>query len=597
MNHNQKTDVTGYRFCRRLFVGSFANMTAVMLTSTVAGAVDGVFISSFLGVDAMSAFGLTSPLSFFFLTIPGVLSTGLQTVYGKCFGKGDVGKANDYFTVTAVTSFVCAALFILFLLAFPGQTAFLLGARGKAAYLAPMLTAYIFGQLPGLLFYFANTVISPLMYLEGDNRRTMISALVITGTDIAGDALNVSVFHGGLFGMALTTSVSYAAGFLVLASHFLLKTCNIRLSLKKIRFSYIREVISLGLSKAYSTLSNMFRMLFMNYLTLALAGPTGLAVFAIVANFGNLIYAPCNGIGQATLLLGSVYAGEEDRTYCRNIMKIGYRVGFIFCCALALIVTVFSKQIVGFYTKDAVVLPLAAIAISFHVWSAPLNALVQVNKFFYQVIGQLHFSRVLFFTQNFVFRCMPAVIIGHFFGFGPAFWSCYIFGEILTLAVIYVTVWIMHRKMPRTVEDIMLLPDNFGSKEEDTVRMNISNLEDIEKASICADEFCRHENTGSEITFRLALFIEEMAANIYNYGYPKSKARCSIEVLIAKKDDYYILRIRDNGIPFDPVKWYHIHQAELTDPGKNIGIRIVSKMAKDVRYVHMLNYNNLIIKV
>ena len=56
-----------------------------------------------------------------------------------------------------------------------------------------------------------------------------------------------------------------------------------------------------------------------------------------------------------------------------------------------------------------------------------------------------------------------------------------------------------------------------------------------------------------------------------------------------------ILRIKDDCIPFDPAE-----RREMADPDdvtRNIGIRMVYRMAKDIQYQNILGLNVLTIRI
>ena len=43
-------------------------------------------------------------------------------------------------------------------------------------------------------------------------------------------------------------------------------------------------------------------------------------------------------------------------------------------------------------------------------------------------------------------------------------------------------------------------------------------------------------------------------------------------------------RIRDNAPPFDPLKKLEMYKKNEADPGKNMGIRLVPQIAKEMKY-------------
>ena len=89
--------------------------------------------------------------------------------------------------------------------------------------------------------------------------------------------------------------------------------------------------------------------------------------------------------------------------------------------------------------------------------------------------------------------------------------------------------------------------------------------------------------------------MEEMAGNIVAHGFTKDRKKHSIDVRVVHKDDEAILRIKDDCTPFDPGERRKI--AEDGDLTRNIGIRLVSKIARDVQYQNLLGLNVLTIRI
>jgi LytS/YehU family sensor histidine kinase len=86
-----------------------------------------------------------------------------------------------------------------------------------------------------------------------------------------------------------------------------------------------------------------------------------------------------------------------------------------------------------------------------------------------------------------------------------------------------------------------------------------------------------------------------MAGNVVDHGFIEDKKVHSVDVRVAKKDDDLILRIKDDCIPFDPLKMKDI--LDPADPMKNVGIRMVHKMAKNMDYQNILGLNVLTIRI
>ena len=89
--------------------------------------------------------------------------------------------------------------------------------------------------------------------------------------------------------------------------------------------------------------------------------------------------------------------------------------------------------------------------------------------------------------------------------------------------------------------------------------------------------------------------MEEMAGNIVDHGFTKDKKKHSIDVRVVHKDEDVIRRIKDDCVPFDPHERQQL--AEGDDITKNIGIRMVFKIASDVQYQNIMGLNVLTIRI
>ena len=92
----------------------------------------------------------------------------------------------------------------------------------------------------------------------------------------------------------------------------------------------------------------------------------------------------------------------------------------------------------------------------------------------------------------------------------------------------------------------------------------------------------------------LSLFVEELSNNIIQFGFADGKSH-SIDIRVIKLDGGWTLRMRDNCKRFDPTEWIKLHESD--DKTKNIGIRMVCGMAKDVKYLSTMDLNNITITI
>ena len=66
-----------------------------------------------------------------------------------------------------------------------------------------------------------------------------------------------------------------------------------------------------------------------------------------------------------------------------------------------------------------------------------------------------------------------------------------------------------------------------------------------------------------------------------------------MDISFTIQDDKYMLRIRDDGVPFNPLE-YRQQEEEAVTVG---GIALIRKMASDFQYMRVLNMNNTVIEL
>ena len=117
------------------------------------GAVNGIvssfFASNYVGIDAMSAVGLYSPLNMLISSISTILVGGAVILCGKYMGKNQQDKMQNVFSLNLVVSTLVALAFVLLFLVL-GQFD-LTGFLAKDGTVRSIFNRYLMGQAIGIL--------------------------------------------------------------------------------------------------------------------------------------------------------------------------------------------------------------------------------------------------------------------------------------------------------------------------------------------------------------------------------------------------------------------------------------------------------------
>ena len=364
---------------------------------------------------------------------------------------------------------------------------------------------------------------------------------------------------------------------------------------QSIDFKEMLGAISQGLPSAIIILCTTFRTFSINQILLSVSDSTSIAAFSAKNSLTSFLSSYSLGIGMTTLMLAGIVLGEEDRTNVRHLLKTAMKFAIFGTGLIAVITFVFAPSLASMFldAENTEAVALAARCIRFHTFSMPLYSIIYVIMNFMQGTKNIKMAHMVCILDNFVYIVALAAILGFTFG-TDGVWTAFPLTEVL-MCITLVCIIIKHNKrFPNDILDFTFLPKNFGVDKKDTLEMSITSIDDVVALSKEAESFCKKHNADKRRTFLIALAIEEMAGNIIEYGFSDGKKH-SVELRLVKKDEDFIIRIRDNCKPFNPKQQLELTNSE--DPVSNVGIRMISNMAKSFEYVNTMKVNNLIIRV
>ena len=93
-----------------------------------------------------------------------------------------------------------------------------------------------------------------------------------------------------------------------------------------------------------------------------------------------------------------------------------------------------------------------------------------------------------------------------------------------------------------------------------------------------------------------ALCVEELACNALRWGYDAGENN-SVDIRAVCRGGEVTVRLRDSGIPFNPEQYVRQFRTEDQDPAKNVGLRIVTGCAAEMRYIPLADCNVVILRI
>ena len=165
----------------------------------------------------------------------------------------------------------------------------------------------------------------------------------------------------------------------------------------------------------------------------------------------------------------------------------------------------------------------------------------------------------------------------------------------MAIVVILGYSWVLNRRFPRKLDQLMVIPPSFGAPESDRMDLSLQTMEQVVEVSRQVEAFCLEKGVDRRRAMLSGLCLEEMAGNVVLHGFTKDKRRHSVDLRVVYKDGELFLRIKDDCRPFDPTEYLRILQPE--DVTQNVGIRMVLAIAKKVSYQQILGMNVLCLRM
>jgi len=114
--------------------------------------------------------------------------------------------------------------------------------------------------------------------------------------------------------------------------------------------------------------------------------------------------------------------------------------------------------------------------------------------------------------------------------------------------------WMNNKGFPRNLEELMVIPEDFGVPAEHRLDLSIRSREGAVSISEQVHNFCLERGIDSRRAYLAGLSLEEMAGNVVDHGFTKDNKSHYVDVRVVHKDDDVILRIKDDCVPFDPMR-------------------------------------------
>ena len=586
----------------RMLTGLLFRLLPVQILLAAVGAVNGLvssyFASNFVGVDAMSAVGLYSPVNMLMQAISYILVGGSVILCGEYMGKNRRDGMQGVFNLNIMLCLLIGAGFtvIYIILAISDLTGFIT----RDPVIRPLFNRYLLGQAAGLIPMLLGNSFASFLSLENKGKVTIKASLIFIAVNIFLNWLFVYILKLNELGLALAASLGMWVFTGVQFLFFISGKSNFSFCFKDLAWGESVKMVRIGLPGALTYVYQTARGLIVNNLMETYIGSVAISAFATSDYVMRIFWAVPTGMIAVSRMMISVAAGEEDRQTLADVMRVMFARFIPLQCLISAGIMLCAVPFTRIFYHDpaAAVFGMTVAGLRILPLCMPFSIICMHFTCYAQVSGKQLLVHLLSILDGVVCVAAFTALLIKALGINSVYIANVLNGIVTTITVILYS-WIRRKQFPRNMEELMVIPDDFGTPEDERMDLSLRSMEEVMSVSESVQSFCLSRGIDARRSNLAGLAMEEMAGNIIDHGFTKDKRPNSVDIRVVHKDDDVILRIKDDCVPFDPGERLKMTSDEniADDPMKNIGIRMVYKIARDVQYQNVLGLNVLTLKI
>ena len=564
--------------------------------SSVNSIVCSLAAGNLLGAYTMSAVGLYLPVNMFLNAVIAMLQGGTAIQSGKYIGENAREQMQNAFSLNMIVSLLFSAVVaVVFLVLGTFNLTHLVTADPA---LQDTFGDYLRGQAVGVLPMVVGGQLSAFLSLENRQKVTTAATVSCVIVSLLANLVFLRVLNLGAFGLALSTSVGMWMFFAIQAVGFFGRRNGYRfsLSLHGLRWNDLGTILKVGLPGAVNFGYQAVRGLILNRLILQYAGTDGLSAFAANDALLRLFWAVPFGMVAVGRMAFSVSVGEEDREALKAVMRAVMRRYVPLMVLVSASVILLAHPLTRLYYRNTSDPVYAMTVLGFRILPAamPISVFTLNYACYGQTSGKLRLVHLLSLMNGLLSVVILSALLLPSMGMAGVD-TAHVLSGVLQIIIILVYACIKKRGLPRSLDDLMAFPPDFGVPESEWMNLTVRTMEDVISVSRTLEHFCLSRGTDRRRSCFAALAMEEMAGNIVRHGFSGSNSRQEAVIRVTRKGNDLILRIRDNGRYLNPVE--RLQMMDPEDRVSNVGLRLARRCASEMQYQSILGLNVLTLRI
>lgn len=404
---------------------------AAMLFLGLNTIVDGLFVGTYIGADALASVNIAMPFSSFMIALSVVVGIGTQSVIGRKLGEGNIEEAKAAFKTALFLIGGISLVFTVAALTLPAQIAYFLGAN---EHLMPLVTAYIRCSglfLPFLAFmlvldYVLKTMTMPVY--------AMVALVVAVSSHMLLNWLLIAKLAMGIKGAAFAMGIGYSIAFVMNILPFICGKTTLKVFTGSFDPKLASHILYSGSAEGLTEVGTGITTFLFNITLMRYVGEIGVAAFTIISYLSfignNVLLGLSDGVGAII----SYNYGNQKTERVKKVLKLAGISAFAIGVGVFIAMSVFSKAVISLFLDagNETVLIFAVYGAKLYSFAFLVNGLNIVASGYFTAIGKPKSAALIALNKGILWVAVGIVVLPALLGI-RGIWLTVPLAEIVTV--------------------------------------------------------------------------------------------------------------------------------------------------------------------
>lgn len=386
-----------------------------MVSNALYNVIDTIFVGHGAGALAIGGLTIAFPFQLIISAFALMYGVGAASVISRKLGEKKTEEAVNAAANALILTFITSLLILIFGQLFLNKILLFFGATDDILFYAASYMRIILLGAPFLSFSMcANNILRS----EGAAKIAMNMMIIGTILNIILDPIFIFVFKLGISGAAIATVISQIAGS-IYGITYLLKgksSLNFKLSSFKLKFSYFKEIVLLGLATFIRQIGTSAMALAVNNMVKIYGGDLAIAAFGMVNRLLTLVLMPIFGMNQGLQPIIGYNFGAKQYERVHQVLKVTIIITTLIGFVFSLFAFIFPTVLLRMFTSDQQLIDIGIVALRIIISTMGFLGLQTCGTTYFQALGKSIPAIFLGMSRQFIILIPLVLILPSFIG-------------------------------------------------------------------------------------------------------------------------------------------------------------------------------------